>query len=51
MIEYKMPVEMAKAFLQNRKGEDAKMRPNDYLCKIVNEQFRLKGHCTRVITF
>jgi hypothetical protein len=50
-IEYKMPVEMAKTLLKNRKGDEAKMRPNDYLCKIVNEQFGLKGYCTNVIQY
>lgn len=48
-IEYKMPEAMAKEFLKNRKGEDAKMNPQAYLCNIVNEQFGLKGYCTKVI--
>jgi hypothetical protein len=46
-----MPVDMAKTLLKNRKGDEAKMRPNDYLCKIVNEQFGLKGYCTNVIQY
>jgi hypothetical protein len=50
-IEYKMPIEMAKALLKDRKGDDAKMRPNDYLCKIVNEQYGLKGYCINVIQY
>lgn len=48
-IEYKMPEKMAQAYLSERKGEDAKMHPNDYLCRLVNETFGLKGYCTRVI--
>ena len=48
-IEYKMPEAMAKEFLKNRKGEEAKMNPQAYLCDIVNEQFGLKGYCTKVI--
>ena len=50
-IEYKMPEAMAKAYLNERTGEEKKMRPNDFLCKIVNEEFGLKGYCTRVIKF
>ena len=36
-IEYKMPEAMAKAYLNGRNAEEKKMRPNDFLCKIVNE--------------
>jgi hypothetical protein len=50
-IEYKMPAAMAKEYLKNRKGADAKMSPNDYLCKVVNEGFGLKGYCVRVIQY
>ena len=50
-VEYKMPKEMASRLLEDRKGNDSKMRPNDYLCKVVNEEFGLKGYCTHVITF
>lgn len=48
-IEYKMPKKMAQALLKNRHGADVKMQPNDYLCKIVNEEFGLKGYCTNVL--
>ena len=48
-IEYKMPEKMARELLKARKGEEAKMRPNDYLCKVVNENFGLKGCCVKVI--
>lgn len=48
-IEYKMSDAMARELLKTRKGEEIKMRPNDFLCKVVNEQFGLLGECKRVI--
>ena len=48
-IEYKMPERMARELLKNRKGDEAKMRPNDFLCKVVNEEYGLKGTCVKVI--
>lgn len=48
-IEYKMPTEMAKQMLKARKGNDLKMKPNDFLCKVVNEQFGLMYNCVKVI--
>lgn len=50
-IEYKMSDKMARELLKNRKGDEAKMRPNDFLCMIVNENFGLKGHCVNVIYY
>lgn len=50
-IEYKMPDKMARELLKNRKGEETKMRPNDFLCMVVNENFGLKGHCVNVIRY
>lgn len=50
-IEYKMPELMARELLKNRKGDEAKMRPNDFLCMVVNENFGLKGHCVKVIRY
>ena len=50
-IEYKMPEAMAKVYLNGRTAEEKKMRPNDFLCKIVNEEFGLTGYCTRVIRY
>ena len=35
-IEYKMPDKMARELLKNRKGDETKMRPNDFLCMVVN---------------
>ena len=50
-IEYKMPELMARELLKNRKGDEVKMRPNDFLCMVVNENFGLKGHCVNVIRY
>ena len=50
-IEYKMPEQMAREYLKNRKGDEAKMRPNDFLCMVVNENFGLKGRCVNVIRY
>lgn len=50
-IEYKMPIAVAKALLKDRNTADLKMQLNDFLCKIVNEQYGLLGNCVKVITF
>ena len=50
-VEYKMPEAMARELLKNRKGDETKMRPNEFLCKVVNENFGLKGHCVNVIRY
>ena len=52
-IEYKMPEELAKQLLKKRKGVEGvnKMKPNEYLCYVVNEEFGIKGNCVKVITF
>lgn len=49
-IEYEMPKEMAKILLAERKGGDRNMRPQDYLCKVVNEDFGILGNCVKVTT-
>ena len=48
-IEYKMPEQTARELLKMRKGDETKMTPNEYLCKVVNEQYGLLGCCVRVI--
>ena len=48
-IEYEMPKELAKQILATRKGADQNMHPQEYLKKVVNEEFGLKGYCTNVI--
>ena len=52
-IEYKMPEELAKELLKKRKGKEDvnKMKPNEYLCYVVNEEFGIKGNCVKVLTF
>lgn len=49
-IEYKMTSGMAKELLKSRKGPDANMHPQTYLCKYVNENLKIKGNCVRVLT-
>ena len=48
-FEYKMTKEMANAYLNARKGEEKKKHPQEYLCQIVNDNFGIKGTCTRVL--
>lgn len=48
-IEYKMSDKMIAELLNSRRGNEKKMQPNDFLCKIVNENFGLKGYCVKVI--
>lgn len=49
-IEYEMSKEMAKQILATRKGTDQNVHPQEFLCRVVNEEFGLKGNCTRVLT-
>ena len=49
-IEYEMPKEMAKILLAERKGTDRNMHPQEYLKKVVNEDFGIKGNCVKVTT-
>lgn len=48
-IEYKMPINMAQAYLDDRKGAEVKVDPQKYLCNLVNEQYGLLGYCVKVI--
>ena len=48
-VEYQMSVNMANAILDNRNKADMKITPNEYLCKIVNQEFGIKGNCVNVI--
>lgn len=50
-IEYKMPEAFAKQLLKKRKDDENKVRPQEYLCNYVNEQFGIKGICVKVIYF
>ena len=50
-FEFKMTKEMANTYLNSRKGDDKKKRPQEYLCQVVNNEFGMKGTCTRVLFF
>ena len=50
MFEYNMSKEMAAELLKTRKGTDKNMNPQDYLLKVVNEQFGLRLPVTKVYT-
>ena len=50
-IEYEMPKELAKQILLTRKGTEKNMHPQEYLKKVVNEEFGIKGYCTKVTTY
>lgn len=49
--EYKMSAECARNILKDRKGNDAKKNPQQYLCEYVTEQYGLLGTCIRVLTY
>ena len=49
-VEYQMDARAADSYLKARKGDDKKLRPNDYLCKVVNEEYNLRGYCVKVTT-
>ena len=49
-IQYEMTKEMAKQLLATRKGAEQNMPPQKFLCQVVNEEFGVKGNCTRVLT-
>lgn len=49
-VEYEMSKEMAKQILATRKGADQNVHPQEFLCRVVNEDFGIKGNCVRVLT-
>ncbi len=49
-IEYEMSKEMAKQILATRKGTDQNCNPQEFLCRVVNEEFGIKGNCVHVNT-
>lgn len=49
MCEYKMSKKMFDAICSTRKGEEKKMRPQDYVLKVVNEQYNLRWPCRKII--
>ena len=48
-ISYQMMESTAKILLKNRKGEEAKMHPMDYLVKVVNEEYGLLYHSDELV--
>lgn len=48
-ISYQMMENTAKILLKNRKGDDARMDPMEYLKKVVNEEYGLLYHCDEVV--
>lgn len=50
MFEYNMSKEMAIELLKNRKGDEKKKDNQEYLIKVVNEQFGLRLPVTKVFT-
>ena len=48
-ISYQMMESTAKILLKNRKGEEAKMHPMNYLVQHVNEKYGLLYHCDEVV--
>lgn len=48
MFEYIMSKEMADFLLKQRKGEDKKSKQQEYLRKVVNTEFGIKGICSKV---
>ena len=47
-IAYEMSKTLAKEILATRKGADQNKDPQEFLCRVVDETFGLKGHCTQV---
>lgn len=50
MFEYNMSEQMARELLRSRKGAEKNMPPQEYLVKVVNEQFNLRLPVTKVFT-
>ena len=50
MFEYNMTKEMAMELLKSRKGDEKKKDNQEYLVKVVNEQFGLRLPVTKVFT-
>ena len=50
MFEYNISQEMADELLKNRRGEEKKMKPQDFLIKYVNEQMCLRLPVSKVST-
>lgn len=49
MFEYKMSETMKKELLKVRKGADKKADKQNYLCKVVNEEFGLLREVQKIV--
>ncbi len=47
-VEYNMPKAQAEALLKERKGEERKLKPEQYLIKVINESYGLLRNCIAV---
>ena len=47
-FEYVMSKQMADEYIRSRSGEDLKLRPKDYLMKVVNEDMGIYGTCAKI---
>lgn len=47
-LEYRMSKKMFNAMLADRSETEKKQNPKDYVAKVINEQFGLKGTVTNV---
>ena len=50
-FEYKMTARLCDEYLKSRKGEDKRLPPQEFLCKVVNQEYGIKGTCVKVLTF
>ena len=50
-FEYKMSGQLVQTYLKMRKGKDKTADPQEYLCKIVNEEYGIKGTISRVVFY
>lgn len=50
-LEYRMSKKMFNAILTDRSETEKKQNPKDYVTKVINEQFGLKGTVTNVSVY
>lgn len=50
-LEYRMSKKMFNAMLADRSETEKKQNPKDYVAKVINEQFGLKGTVTNVSVY
>lgn len=50
-LEYRMSKKMFNAMLADRSETEKKQNPKDYIAKVINEQFGLKGTVTNVSVY